>query len=405
MPKLLIMTQNFYPVIGSAGNRMKNIFELLSEKGIDVTVLTTEPAYPNKNLYKDERFWDEETLNNHPKIIRIPIKSKKFQNSMFSRLAFYFEICLSFIKESSKLKKENYDYVLVSSPPIFIVLSAFLARRKFKSKLILEVRDLWPDSLTGVKKFDKKFILNIFRYFEKVMYNKANAIIINSLGFRGHIENKLKKKNKPIYFIPNGARLKELQAVEGKPESGFQVVYAGNLGLAQDVDKLKELAKKINDHNIHFEIIGYGVKAEEFKEFLVKENLTYVKLNKPTTRKETLKIVSKSHVAVAFLNDEDVFSTVLPGKVLDYITCKTPVIAAVKGQTANLIRENNVGFVYPNEAIDAIVNKILYLKENKSVRKQMEDNCIKLINNQFLWEKNIEKLNALLFSEKEVIQQ
>ncbi|QGS69576.1 hypothetical protein CV093_18725 [Oceanobacillus sp. 143] len=61
--KVLIMTQNFYPVIGSAGNRMKNIYQLLNEFDIDADVLTTEPAYPNKNLYKDRSFWDDESLN------------------------------------------------------------------------------------------------------------------------------------------------------------------------------------------------------------------------------------------------------------------------------------------------------------------------------------------------------
>ncbi|WP_159461967.1 glycosyltransferase family 4 protein [Salirhabdus sp. Marseille-P4669] len=396
MQKLLIITQNFYPVIGSAGNRMKNIFELLSEKNIDTHVLTTEPAYPNKNLYKQRIFWDEENLNNNEKIMRLPIKTKKYENSMLGRLKFYGEIALSFTKKIFKLKKEKYDYILVSSPPIFIVLSAFIAKKLYKTKLILEVRDLWPDSLTGVRKFNNKFVLKIFKFLEKKMYNNADAIIINSLGFKAHILSKLKDKEKTILFLPNGARAKEIDNIIKKEDDHFQVVYAGNLGLAQDTEKLQELAKKLNNHDIHFEIIGYGARATEFKEFIEKNNLKYVKLNNPMTRKETLKVISQSNCAVALLNDEEVFSTVLPGKVIDYITCKTPVIAAVKGQAANLITQNKVGYVFENEEIGRIVDKIIYLKENIEIRKQLEENCGELINAHFLWEKNIEKIMPLL---------
>src|SRR5699024_4755658 len=96
--KVLIMTQNFYPVIGSAGNRMKNIYQLLNENGVHTEVLTTEPAYPNKNMYKDKMFWDDEELNEeHIKITRVEIKNNRFQNHILSRLFFYLEIMYRFL--------------------------------------------------------------------------------------------------------------------------------------------------------------------------------------------------------------------------------------------------------------------------------------------------------------------
>src|SRR5690625_7050567 len=95
--KVLIITQNFYPVIGSAGNRMKNIFQLLNEHNIETTVLTTEPAYPNKGLYKNEKLRDDATLNGETKkIIRIPINKKKYSNRIIGRLLWYLEIMIRF---------------------------------------------------------------------------------------------------------------------------------------------------------------------------------------------------------------------------------------------------------------------------------------------------------------------
>src|SRR5690625_2322916 len=144
--KVLIITQNFYPVIGSAGNRMKNIFQLLNEHNIETTVLTTEPAYPNKVLYKNEKFWDDATLNGETKkIVRIPINKKKYSNRIVGRLLFYLEIMIRFAMSLWSLRKNKFDIIYVSTPPIFIVGSAFFGKIVNKSKLILEVRDLWPD--------------------------------------------------------------------------------------------------------------------------------------------------------------------------------------------------------------------------------------------------------------------
>ena len=62
MKKILIVTQNFYPEIGSAANRMKSVYLELKERGYDVTVLTSDPSYPNRNLYKDPNYWYDEDI-------------------------------------------------------------------------------------------------------------------------------------------------------------------------------------------------------------------------------------------------------------------------------------------------------------------------------------------------------
>ncbi|MDC3411818.1 glycosyltransferase family 4 protein [Aquibacillus sp. 3ASR75-11] len=394
--KVLIMTQNFYPVIGSAGNRMKNIFQLLNDqKGMEVHVLTTEPAYPNKSMYSNDDLWDDEAVNRETeKINRIPIKNKRFSNHIFSRLFFYVEIMYRFFLKLFELKKNKYDYILVSTPPIFIVLSAFIGRRLFGAKLILEVRDLWPDSLLGVKAFDHPFIIRIFRYLEKKMYRNADYIVINSKGFEDHIVSKLNKR-KPIIYLPNGPRINELVKDKVKKEE-FSVIYAGNLGLAQDVNRLKSIAILLNNHNIRFDVLGYGIKTNEFKTLLRENKLNNVHIHEPTTRKKSLNIIKNSDLGIAFLNDEEVFSTVLPGKILDYMTCQTPIVAGVKGTAADMITSNKTGFVFDSDSIDAMINKILELKNDKQQVDMLEENCYYTITNRFVWENNIDKLVEII---------
>lgn len=393
--KVLIITQNFYPVIGSSGNRNKNLYQLLNENGIDADVLTTEPAYPNKNMYKDSEFWDDESLNNEKrKIIRVPIKNNRFQNHILSRLFFYIEIMYRFLLQLWKIRGNKYDYILVSTPPIFIVFSAWIGKFLLKSKIILEVRDLWPDSLVGVNTFNKPFILKVFRFFETKMYRMADSILINSQGFHDHIQSKLKKKTDIIY-IPNGPRLHEI-APEKLYEGEFRVVYTGNIGLAQDITNLKKIAKLLHDASIRFDVIGYGVKVDVFREFILKEQLDHVHMHKPTTRKKSLELIENSSVAVAFLNDAEVFSTVLPGKIIDYMTGRTPVIAGVKGTAADLITKNQVGYVFDQKEVQAMVDKIIELKNNKQQLEQLEENCVKTVTENFLWENNIKKLIEII---------
>ncbi|GIO26915.1 glycosyltransferase family 4 protein [Ornithinibacillus bavariensis] len=396
--KVLIMTQNFYPVIGSAGNRMKNIFQLLNKNNIETRVLTIEPSYPNKNLYKNKEFWDDEELNNETKnIIRVPIKNKKFSSSIFSRLFFYLEIMVRFIVTLWKIRKEKFDYILVSTPPIFIVFSAFIGKFLTKSKVILEVRDLWPDSLLGVKAFDSRLTIRFFRYLERRMYQKADAIVINSKGFEKHITDKIRHAEKPIVYIPNGPRENEITS-NREFDREFSVVYTGNIGLAQDIDRLKAIAKSLHEHNIVFNVIGYGIKAGDFADYLEKNNLIGVRVYKPTTRKKSLDLIRQSNIAIAFLNDEGVFSTVLPGKIIDYITCKTPVVAGVKGTAAELINNNKVGFAFESRDVDKMIHKIIELKQDSNKLKELAENCEKVVKQEFLWETNISKLIGIIES-------
>ncbi|MBR7797659.1 glycosyltransferase [Agaribacter marinus] len=395
--KVLIMTQNFYPVIGSAGNRMKNIFQLLNDKGIETHVLTTEPAYPNKNLYKDDMFWDDPHLNkSSDKIIRVPIKNKKFSNRIFSRLFLYIEIMFRFLHRLWKLKNEKYDYIYVTTPPIFIVFAALLGNLVVKSKIILEVRDLWPDSLIGVKTFDHPIIIKFFRMLERKMYRMANYIVINSKGFEQHIKASLDVNKHSLIYLPNGPRIHEIVKEKSNREE-FRVVYTGNLGLAQDIEHLKHVASLLQEHNIRFDVLGYGMKAEEFIHYIEQNQLTNVYMHKPTTRKKSLELIEQCDVAIALLNDNEVFDTVLPGKVIDYMTCRTPIIAGIKGTAAQVIEDNKTGFVFDQDNVRGMVDKVLSLKANPNERKQLADNCTKTVSKYFLWESNIEKIVEIIY--------
>ena len=123
--RLLVISQNFYPEIGSAGNRIKNIYQLLNEQ-YEVHVLTTEASYPNKKLYVEKQFWHDRELNEDEHIHRVKVANRKYTRSMFNRLLYYLEMMCRMIW-MILFSKSRYDAVLVTSPPIFLGVVGVLA--------------------------------------------------------------------------------------------------------------------------------------------------------------------------------------------------------------------------------------------------------------------------------------
>jgi glycosyltransferase involved in cell wall biosynthesis len=395
--RILLISQHFYPEIGSAGNRIKNIFQLLKSHDYDVFVLTTEPTYPNKELYRDSSFWDDDSLNNEKNVHRISVKNRKYAQTIWNRLIYYLEIVFKFIMFILK-DDQKYDVIFVSSPPIFIGLAGIIAKKKYKSKLILDVRDLWPESLKGVNVFNNKLIISVFKLLERKLYEQSNHIIINSLGFLKYISIKNKIPAEKISFIPNGARESEIISNKSKKagNKNFDVIYAGNIGLAQDSNLLMELAKELSKHSITISVISYGLKRKNFADFVKKNKLKNVRIMPPLSRKECLRFISNHRVGIVALNNSEVFETVLPGKIIDYMTCGVPIVAAVSGYSKEIIETEQVGFVSVNRDKKEMVNYILEMKKNPLLIEKFADNCTNYVRRQFQWEKNIEKLVEIL---------
>lgn len=392
--KILMITQNFYPEIGSHANRMSNLFQLLQQEGYDISVLTTEPSYPNKHLYEDKKFWNNSSLDHESKIYRIKVKDRKYALNMINRLIHYLEISIKMLL-FILFSKQKFDVVLVTTPAIFIAFVGVIAKIRYRAKFILDVRDLWPESLKGVGVFDKKIIINFFYFLEAYLYKKANHIIINSIGFKEYIVKKAKINPNKITYIPNAGREQEIQPT-AKIHKKFRVIYTGNIGLAQDVEFLKSLVRKLDKNHILITIVGYGQKRGELLSFIKKNKLNNVTLVNPTTRPECLQLNTEHDVGVLSLNDSDVFDTVLPGKLIDYMLCGLPVVAAVSGYSKKIIEKYQTGYVSEKRDAYEIVKHILFLKYNVDLREQAANNALQLTKNHFIWEKNIKKLTAIL---------
>ncbi|WP_246566912.1 glycosyltransferase family 4 protein [Mammaliicoccus lentus] len=389
--KILLITQNFYPELGSAANRTYVIFKLLNNSKHELNVLTTTPSYPSKSLFSDNTYFHDRCINSleNQKIYRLKIKRRKQSNSFFSRIMYFKEEFFR-LRVFLKRHKNDYDYVYVTSPNIFMAWATLFFKKK-NMKYILEIRDLWPDSANQVQGINIKFLMPFLKFLEKRMYNLADKIVINNLSFQKHIDNKLKTK-KPMYYLPNGVQQKEIQ--KHKKYNSFTAIYTGNIGHAQDLNKLIKIAHELNSANIPLIAITYGVKAANFRESV--KNLKYVQLKQPMSRENCLKEIAKSHISISVLKSTDIFLNVLPGKIIDAISMGTIPVTNLGGYAEKIICENKLGIASKDADADTLIHKIINLKLQPKLQEEMQINAINYRNNNLIWEDNLKKLENFL---------
>ncbi|ATI50375.1 glycosyltransferase family 4 protein [Bacillus tropicus] len=402
MKKILMVTQNFYPEIGSASNRMKNIYLELNERGYDVKILTSDPSYPNRNLYKDSSYWYDKNIEKD--IVRIHPKTRKYTRNLFRRLMLYIEVAFRLILEICK-DKEKYDYIFVSTPSIFIPVAGMFAKRKMKAKLIVDVRDLWPESLIGIGFFNKNWILKFAYKLEHKIYHAADNIIINSKGFYSYISSTGIAPNR-ISFMPNSLTEKELSTVPKKNTSDqLTVIYTGNIGLAQDIEKLILIAEHLKEYkNISFKIIGYGYQKRELGESIEAKQLPNIQLIDPKNREDTLAEIVNADIAYVSLVEKDVFKKVLPGKVMDYMSMRKPIVADVAGYAKEVIEEAQCGFVTEDRTAAELGAYIIKLAQDKQLRNRLGENGYQYAFRTLRWKTNIETLLKIL-EERDVTEE
>jgi glycosyltransferase involved in cell wall biosynthesis len=396
MKRVLLIGQNFYPEIGSAANRLKNIYVELKGKGYEVKVITTEPSYPNRNIYKNSEFWNEDIPAED--IIRVKTNTRKYTRDIFNRFLLYIEVLVKLILIISKLDKQ-YDFIFVTSPPIFVGFAGMFAKLRLRKPMILDVRDLWPESLLGVGVFTNKLVLKVSYYLEQKLYNSATKIIVNSEGFIPYITSKGINR-RDIAFIPNSLTEDELsykQEVEPETNDTKTIIYTGNLGLAQDLVTLIELAEMFQERSdIHFKIIGYGFKKDQVKDLVAEKHLSNIEIIKVKNRKDTLKEVSLADIAYVGLVEKSVFKTVLPGKIIDYMCMKKPIVGSIEGYSKKIINEANCGFVSEERQTDDLYESILQLISDETLRNQLGQNGYEYAKKHLRWKKNINLLTNVI---------
>ena len=400
--RILYITQYFYPEIGATTNRALANVRYLSKKGHDVTVLTEMPNHPKGIIFDGYKgkFIITETMEEF-KIKRVWVFTSVKKN-FITRLLFYISFaCLGSL--SAILSWKRYNVVYVTSPPLFVGIIGLALKLFFPgTKFIFEVRDLWPDAAVEVGELKNKHFRKFSYSLEKLLYKKADHIIAVTERFKLKIVEK-GSSSKKISVIRNGSDL-SFQKVDVSEEMkkkfntnrNFIVIYAGNLGIAQNLTTVLKAAVLLKEKNILFLMIGTGPEEALLKDYAKSHNLTNVIFTGEIAKENISEYLSLSDCGIIPLKNIKVFERTIPSKLFDYMSANLPIILGVKGEAKEILEQSETGICFEPDNIDDLKEKILYLQKNEELLKNFSRNGRKTVSEKFNRMELAEKLEKII---------
>ena len=365
----------------SGGTRHYDFAKELIKRGHSVTIVASSfhySKYKEMKDYKDKDYLFEKIDD----INFIWIKTPPYFGNGISRvknmISYTYKV-LKYIPKSNLLKP---DIVVGSSVHLFTVWAAYKLSCKYKTPFIMEVRDLWPQTLIdmGISKWHPFIVL--LRWLEKYLYKKADRIVSN-LPYAYDYIGKFVEKEKFIW-ISNGVDLSNIKYTLKEKNDKFIISYTGAIGIANNLKILLDVAKKLKEKkDIYFRIVGEGAEREKLKTFVKENDLSNVSIENSVAKNEVTNILQNSDILFLSLKDSPLYRFGISlNKLFDYMASGRVVIFAGNSKN-NPIKDANAGYsIIPDdvEDLEKTILEIYNLSQEKrdaigqKIRKYAEDN-------------------------------
>ena len=400
--KVLLVTQYFYP----ENFKSNDIAIELTKRGHEVTVLTGLPNYPEGEIYENYGFFKNKEENFHgANVIRAWLIPRGKGGGLRLFLNYFSWAFFASIKAFFLTFKTKFDVVLVHEPsPITQGFPAIVVKKIQKIPLHFWVLDLWPESLTSAGGVNNKYVLAIFTKTVKYIYNCSDKILISSRSFKESIVAKGNYAQKLVYF-PNWAEDSISKGIIDFPipeiPAGFKVLFAGNIGVAQDMESIMKAALILKDElQIQFVIIGDGRIKESVEKYVKDNNLqrtVHLMGRFPIEAMKTF--FSHADALLVTLKDEMVFNLTVPAKLQAYLCTQKPILGMLNGEGAQIIKDANCGFATNAGNSEGLAKIILDLsKLPQKERTILGTNGFTYYNQNFTLDTCIDNLEQILKS-------
>ncbi len=369
--KILIVSQGFWP----ENFKINDLCYELIKLGHDITILTGKPNYPKGKFYNGYSFFSiNKDLFKGAKIIRVPIIPRGDGSSI--RLSLNYLSFVFFGSLFALFHWKKYDFSLVYGiSPITAAIPAIIHRIIYKTKMILWVQDLWPESVEVTGKLKSSALRNLLVLLVKFIYRKSDKIFISSEYMKNSILEKLGPKyNKDICYMPNWAEDTFLEKIADKNKylslmpNGFKIMFAGNISYGQDMPSILKAAlilKKTS--NVKFIILGDGSEKNYLTEQITELNLNdtvYYLGSFPL--EEMVNFYCHADMMLLTLRDELIYSYTVPCKLQGYLAAEKPVAAMINGEAADIIKKSKCGFVVNAENYKAFAAELLSISKTSN---------------------------------------
>ena len=397
--RLLYISQYYPPEVGAGSVRAEVMVRVLSEMGFDVDVLSEIPNYPIGELYKGYHSqWKSIEESEHGTVTRLWVKINQRQ-TIWQQIVFFSSFMGSSLLHLISDTKQ-YDVIFVSSPPIFVSITAALMSKLKGAKFVLEVRDLWPDSAIKNNLFEQKsWFIRVGRALERWLYKTADLVVAVTDESARIIEQKSGKKNTAVVYNGVDTELfqpipsSKIQIEEKKEKGKFRVGYVGSLGLIHDMQTVIEAAKLCESNPaIEFMIVGDGVKRNEmlsYMDSIQPNNVNWVGMK---SHHEIPHYISSFDVALNPIHDTEAFKSIITVKFYEYLACEVPVISLAEGAQEKISDESGAGIICPIGDANVLADTIQSLFDNPNRLKKLKKNSRPFIEKTFSRRMQAQKL-------------
>lgn len=362
--KALIVSQYFWP----ENFRITDLASGLVEKGHSVDVLTGMPNYPGGNLFAGYRLLSP-SYESHAgiRIFRIPLIPRRKGRSL-ELVMNYLSFAISGMVFGPLRCGANYDCILVYEPsPITVGLPAIVLRGMQDAPLLFWVQDLWPESLSATGAVTSKWILARVKTLVRFIYSRCDRILVQAEAFKAPIMALGVEADRLDYFPNSAEELYKPVTIESdsveltQMPDGFRVMFAGNIGEAQDFQSIIRAAEILKSYpDIHFVILGSGRKLTWVETQVKKGDLadTFHLLGRHPVESMP-RYFSLADAMLVTLKQDPIFERTVPAKVQSYMACAKPIIAALDGEGARVVAAAHAGLTCPAEKPELLADAIL----------------------------------------------
>lgn len=341
---------------------------LLRDMGYEVTVITSATHYMTGKDLRSSRRWCEERYRDGIRVLWVWAPGAH-RRTMWGRLANYIAYGIGALV-AGLFYARRPDIVFAGTDPVTVGPAAYLLSRAHHADLVLDERDLYPETAIALGVLRKGFLSRAIFRLQELWRRRARGILAATPGIAralesyGHAPSNIRVMLNADPFLQSKRTAPpetgcDLPALLDRP---FAVAYAGGLGQSDDLQTLLNAAELLRYENkIGIAIIGEGERRPSYEAFCRVRGLSGVRFLGAKPRNETRALLASADVCVCLYCADTLFNGTIASKIFDYLALGKPVVFAGSGDTAALLKDAGAAIVVPSgdaEAVAAAIRKL-----------------------------------------------
>ena len=383
--RILFLTDNFPPETNAPATRTYEHCLKWISMGYKVTVITCFPNFPKGKVFEgySNKLYQKENMDGI-RVIRV-WSYITTNNGFVKRIIDYISYAIFSFLFGLFVKT---DLIIATSPQFFTATSGRMLSLFKRVRWVMEVRDLWPDSIAAVGSMNKSSKpFKILKKIEHHLYLSASKIVVVTDSFKKYLikDHQITPEKVGVFkngvLISNFKKPKPNDVMTLKESLGLKnkivISYLGTHGLAHGLKFILESISKISNPDLHFLFIGDGAEKEnliKYSKTLHSKNFTFLE---SVTKSEIPLYIEMSDYSLVNLKKSDEFKNVIPSKIFENIAMYKPILLGVEGESKKLIDDYEVGVCFEPENKESFFNAIKDIQ--KLERELFKVNCNKML--------------------------